>query len=284
MLCAICQDQTAHAGVLCRDCQDDLPVGTLTPEQVVSAGTKGQAALIDAWGRAHGLPPSATIGRSVDGTSLGILDPGISRRHARIQYDRAARAWTINDEHSSNGSFVNDTPVDALTVLRRGDRVTFGRVGFYFFDDAKSLPSADVTPIEVSTLPQAKSDTLFTERDLHTDVGLPTIEIKLSEPTGGGGGMVEIAGKQIQLTMTQFEFVRFMVERMASEAHQPELVRGFVRTSELIGQLSWDSYDPGDNHVKQLVRRVRRAFVKAGVGDLIESRHRFGYRLRAIPK
>ena len=36
--------------------------------------------------------------------------------------------------------------------------------------------------------------------------------------------------------------------------------------------------------VKQLVRRVRRALIKSEIGDLIESRHRFGYRLRAIPR
>jgi DNA-binding response OmpR family regulator len=70
---------------------------------------------------------------------------------------------------------------------------------------------------------------------------------------------------------------------MVEEAHQPELVRGFVRSSELVGNLSWDTREPGDNHVKQLVRRVRRALMKADIGDMIESRHRFGYRLRAIP-
>jgi hypothetical protein len=41
---------------------------------------------------------------------------------------------------------------------------------------------------------------------------------------------------------------------------------------------------PNENHVKQLVRRVRRALMKVARGDLIESRHRFGYRLRAIPR
>ena len=89
---------------------------------------------------------------------------------------------------------------------------------------------------------------------------------------------------QVQLTATQFEFFALLVRRMDDEAHQPHLVRGFVRTSELIGDLSWDTRDPGDNHVKQLVRRVRRALVKAEIGDLIESRHRFGYRLRVIPQ
>ena len=107
---------------------------------------------------------------------------------------------------------------------------------------------------------------------------------RLHEPTGGGGGLIEVDGKQVQLTTTQFELMALMIRRMASEAHQPELVRGFVRSSELIADLSWDTREPSENHVKQLVRRVRRALIKSEIGDLIESRHRFGYRLRAIPR
>src|SRR5688572_7971964 len=122
------------------------------------------------------------------------------------------------------------------------------------------------------------------EEDEHTDVGLPTLTFRLHEPTGGGGGLIEVNGKQVQLTTTQFELMALMIRRMASESHQPELVRGFVRSSELIADLSWDTREPSENHVKQLVRRVRRALMKAEIGDLIESRHRFGYRLRAIPR
>ena len=106
----------------------------------------------------------------------------------------------------------------------------------------------------------------------------------MHEPTGGGGGLIEVDGKQVQLTTTQFELMALMIRRMASESHQPELVRGFVRSSELIADLSWDTREPSENHVKQLVRRVRRALIKSEIGDLIESRHRFGYRLRAIPR
>ena len=117
-----------------------------------------------------------------------------------------------------------------------------------------------------------------------TDTGLPLVNVVLQEPTGGGGGLFEVDGKQVQLTTTQYEFIVLLVRRMADEPHQPTLVRGFVRTSELIADLSWDTKAPGDNHVKQLVRRVRRALIKGEIGDLVESRHRFGYRLRAIPK
>jgi hypothetical protein len=75
-----------------------------------------------------------------------------------------------------------------------------------------------------------------------------------------------------------------MMRRMASDSDQPPLVRGFVRASELIASLPWDTAEPNENHVKQLVRRVRRTLMKVSLGDLIESRHRFGYRLRAIPR
>ena len=122
------------------------------------------------------------------------------------------------------------------------------------------------------------------DQEDHTIVGLPEMRFRMHEPTGGGGGLIEVNGKQVQLTTTQFELMALMIKRMANESKQPEMVRGFVRSSELIADLSWDTREPSENHVKQLVRRVRRALIKAEIGDLIESRHRFGYRLRAIPK
>jgi DNA-binding winged helix-turn-helix (wHTH) protein len=133
-------------------------------------------------------------------------------------------------------------------------------------------------------LPPIANKPDFGEEEENTNVGLPTMRFQMHEPTGGGGGLVEVDGKQVQLTTTQFELMALMIRRMAAEEHQPELVRGFVRSSELIADLSWDTREPSENHVKQLVRRVRRALIKSDIGDLIESRHRFGYRLRAIPK
>jgi hypothetical protein len=163
-----------------------------------------------------------------------------------------------------------------------------GQVGFYFVADGKNLPPVTLEPSMSTTLrPTDRVRVSDVENEFEresTDVGLPSLNVSLHEPTGGGGGLVEVDHKQVQLTATQFEFFALLVKRMADEAHQPHLVRGFVRTSELIGDLSWDTHDPGDNHVKQLVRRVRRALVKAEIGDLVESRHRFGYRLRVIPK
>jgi DNA-binding winged helix-turn-helix (wHTH) protein len=179
--------------------------------------------------------------------------------------------------------------------------VRFGHIAFYMIEDIERLPAPKITRTQTTTLrppnvplsraptpqqphPPAPDDDVGEFGEERTDIGLPEMRFRLHEPTGGGGGLIEIDGKQVQLTTTQFELMALMIRRMAAERHQPELVRGFVRSSELIADLSWDTREPSENHVKQLVRRVRRALLKSEVGDLIESRHRFGYRLRAIPK
>jgi DNA-binding winged helix-turn-helix (wHTH) protein len=250
------------------------------------------AVLIDIWGRAHQLDAHARIGRQVEDRGIAVLEPSVSRHHAELNYEH--NAWTIRDLGSANGTFVEDKLVEGTQPLAPGDRIRFGQIGFYIVEDVARLPppkqSRTVTttiapanmPIGRRGVPNAAVDDEFGEE--RTDVGLPEMRFRMHEPTGGGGGLIEVDGKQVQLTTTQFELMALMIKRMASEVHQPELVRGFVRSSELIADLSWDTREPSENHVKQLVRRVRRALMKSEIGDLIESRHRFGYRLRAIPK
>lgn len=217
----------------------------------------------------------------------------MSRLHAELAFDGSH--WTIRDCKSANGTYVEDKLVEEPTPVQGGDRIRFGHIAFYLTEDISKLPAPRAArtvtttikpPLTVAGRPRAGSVAGGGdfEEDEHTDVGLPTMRFRLHEPTGGGGGLIEVDGKQVQLTTTQFELMALMIKRMASESHQPELVRGFVRSSELIADLSWDTREPSENHVKQLVRRVRRALMKSEIGDLIESRHRFGYRLRAIPK
>jgi DNA-binding winged helix-turn-helix (wHTH) protein len=205
--------------------------------------------------------------------------------------------WTLRDLGSANGTFHNDKLIEGAVPVASGDRVRFGHIAFYILANVDKLPAPRATRTVTSTIkppnfaavlppvahkPEEQND--FQEEEEITNVGLPEMRFRMHEPTGGGGGLIEVDGKQVQLTTTQFELMALMIRRMAAEAHQPELVRGFVRSSELIADLSWDTREPSENHVKQLVRRVRRALLKSEIGDLIESRHRFGYRLRAIPK
>jgi len=262
------------------------------PEQIQLHGARPtMAALIDIWGRPHRLDPRTLIGRQVDGQGLAILEPSVSRHHAHLTLDNDE--WTVRDLGSANGTFQDDKLIAAPIAVHEGDRVRFGHIAFYFVEDVARLPpprlgrtmTATIRPTDRSvTASTGKPFPVVTLDEDHTDVGLPVMSFKMHEPTGGGGGLIEVDGKQVQLTTTQFELMALMIRRMAGELHQPELVRGFVRSSELIADLSWDTREPSENHVKQLVRRVRRALIKSEIGDLIESRHRFGYRLRAIPR
>ena len=282
--------------MLCEECRDELssPI-KIMPEQIqLHSKQPTMAGLIDIWGRPHRLDPRTLIGRQVDGQGLAILEPSVSRHHARLTFDNGA--WTVRDLDSANGTFLDDALIASPVAVHEGSRLRFGHIAFYFVDNVTELPSPQLGRTMTATIdrldrPAPKAvpaafplDQPDHDEEERTDVGLPVMSFKLHEPTGGGGGLIEVDGKQVQLTMTQFELMALMIKRMASELHQPEMVRGFVRSSELIADLSWDTREPSENHVKQLVRRVRRALLKSEIGDLIESRHRFGYRLRAIPR
>jgi hypothetical protein len=294
-MCPVCHHRPAEVGVLCEECRDELssPIHIM-PEQLQPHGLRPTtAALVDLWGHPHRLDPQTVIGRHVEGTGLAVLEPSVSRHHAELTL--AGDSWTVRDLGSANGTYIDDKLIDRAIPIHDGDRVRFGQIAFYFIEDVTPLPAprpgrtatATIRPADraQASRPAPPAAPFPVEQDEErTDIGLPTMTFKLHEPTGGGGGLVEVDGKQVQLTTTQFELMALMIRRMAGELHQPELVRGFVRSSELIADLSWDTREPSENHVKQLVRRVRRALIKSEIGDLIESRHRFGYRLRAIPR
>ncbi|MFT3699466.1 MAG: FHA domain-containing protein [Kofleriaceae bacterium] len=296
MKCPICGERDPEVGVLCEECRDELssPI-RITPEQIILRIIRPtEAALIDPWGRVHRLEARTIVGRQIESQGLAILEPSVSRHHAHLTLDNGV--WTLRDLGSANGTFHDDKLIEGPVPVVGGDRVRFGHIAFYMLGNVDKLPPPRMTRTVTSTikpsglpvdLPPVKNTpppSDFEEEEENTNVGLPEMRFRLHEPTGGGGGLIEVDGKQVQLTTTQFELMALMIRRMAAEEHQPELVRGFVRSSELIADLSWDTREPSENHVKQLVRRVRRALVKSEIGDLIESRHRFGYRLRAIPK
>jgi hypothetical protein len=293
-MCPVCRRRPAEIGVLCQDCRDDLssPI-KIMPEQIqLHSSRPTMAALIDIWGRPHRLDPRTLIGRQVDGHGLAVLEPSVSRHHAHLTLDNDE--WAVRDLGSANGTFHGDKLIASPVTVGDGNRLRFGHIAFYFVDDVTRLPpprlgrtmTATIRPLDRTIgMPMPQGYPLEPlDGEEQTEVGLPVMSFKLHEPTGGGGGLIDVDGKQAQLTTTQFELMALMIRRMAGEAHQPELVRGFVRSSELIADLSWDTREPSENHVKQLVRRVRRTLIKSEIGDLIESRHRFGYRLRAIPR
>jgi hypothetical protein len=298
MDCAVCRNHPTTVGLLCEGCRDDvaLPPGLL-PQQILATIAKPTGdALVDQWGRAHPLESRTMIGRALDGTGIMILDASISRHHAHLARDTGG--WRLRDLGSSNGTFHNEQQVTETTALAHGDRIEIGSVGFYLVCDIGEIPEVEIDPAVITTIrslrrldtdnPESSTEEslsgvpIFIERE-QTDVGLPRLPMHISEPTGGGGGLLQLGAISVQLSANQTELLNLLARRMLDETHQPIQVRGFVRSSELLGTLSWDTRDPDENHIKQLIRRARRLLMRAGLGDLIESRQRFGYRLRLIP-
>jgi adenylate cyclase len=66
------------------------------------------------------------VGRAVT-SDLPIYDPTVSRHHAELYLTEAG--VDVKDLGSSNGTFVNGTPIDQSQAVN-GDVVTFGRVAF----------------------------------------------------------------------------------------------------------------------------------------------------------
>lgn len=262
-------------GVLCEACARKLAGGVAIAPQQLQPRTAGgaNAALIDRWGHAHPLDAVTPVGRADLPEGLVVVEPSVSRAHAVVEMEEGA--WRVRDVGSSAGTFVDDEPV-RVAMLRHGDRVKFGDVEMFFVITAAPLPPRpDLIDTPTFRAPPSGTEPPRTTRK--------TVSFQLQVPAGGGAGVAVISGRQVALTTPQYELMALLVERMRDEARKPEAERGFVAMSELV-RLSLDVPDPGDDHVRQLVRRVRRALLKADVGDLIEAKRGVGYRLRVVPK
>jgi pSer/pThr/pTyr-binding forkhead associated (FHA) protein len=274
MTCLVCREQKETTGVACAECLEELKLTiAITPEQVTVHGTHPTpAALVDPWGRLHRLQRKTTIGREHEEEGLRILDATISRKHALLEL--RGDVWTLTDLGSSNGTSVEDNSLTAAVTLRDGERIRFGSLALFFLDDVGAAPQAETS---------LDGFTVKGPIDLKTKE-IPRIAVKdrtieLREPTGGGGGVVIVDGKPIQLTLPQFELVSILYQRGLVGAEH-ESIRGFVHPTELIRTLSLESAVPSEDHVRQLVRRLRRVLFKAGIENMIESRYGAGYRLR----
>lgn len=295
--CVGCNSAEPTTGWLCEECAAGIHgVTWMSPEQILASVEPSDAVLVDRWGRAHPLGSRTVVGRQLDHEEgIAIADASVSRRHAEI-LRRPDGSWWVVDLVSSNGTTVDDEPVRQPARLVSGSVIFVGEVGMLFVTPPPGplpvparLPTTQRPPSAADIATSARLVRLYDEEDDQTDepkesamtfAGLRAVDLKLASPTGGGGGVVELDGRSAQLTEVQYQLLRALANRMFSEELTDERVRGFVRSSELLATLPWDTSRPEDNHIKQLVRRVRRTLVRADIGDLIESRHGFGYRLR----
>jgi hypothetical protein len=273
-VCATCRERGATVGVLCEGCGALLDGSIALAPQQLQPRTQGAgtAALIDVWGQPHLLDKSTPIGRADLPQGLVIVQPSVSRNHAVIEFETR---WSVRDVGSTTGTFVNDRRVKTAN-LQHGDRVRFGDIEMFFVETPSPLPPRP-EHLDTPTVraPQKGTDPPPSKWALVT--------IELIVPRGGGGGLAVFDGTQVQLTTPQYELMTLLVKRMLADTGKPDELRGYVGMSELM-KLSLDVPDPGEDHVRQLVRRVRRALIKAELGDLIEAKRGVGYRLRVVPR
>jgi hypothetical protein len=288
--CLVCRRDPATVGVACESCVDELyTFAQIAPEQVELHGEgSSQAVLVDRWGRALVIPPVAVIGRSIEEDGIAIIEGSVSRKHATLEL--VGEKWTLTDLRSANGTFVDGTQLRGSIQLRHGNHLRFGRIAMFFADGVdpstikRGVPAAQTVLVSDLRSPELVGR-LTTEIPIPEDPDeLSSLTIRLHQPSGGGGGVIEIEGTAVQLTVPQFELAQLLVERMCAEQTRAVDERGFVSTTELMSHLSLVAALPVDSHVRQVVMRLRRVLSKAGHGDLIESRYGIGYRIRATPR
>jgi pSer/pThr/pTyr-binding forkhead associated (FHA) protein len=71
------------------------------------------------------LGPINSIGRNVN-NSIYVEDDFVSATHAMLTF--RGRSWFIEDQGSTNGTYVNGHRIDRAVALSFGDEITVGRV------------------------------------------------------------------------------------------------------------------------------------------------------------
>jgi pSer/pThr/pTyr-binding forkhead associated (FHA) protein len=76
-------------------------------------------------GTAIALGPINSIGRNVNNT-IYVEDDFVSANHAMLTF--RGRSWFVEDQGSTNGTYVNGHRIDRPVALSYGDELTIGRV------------------------------------------------------------------------------------------------------------------------------------------------------------
>ena len=251
----------------------------LVPSQIqaTSAGLLN-ACLVDGWGRSYRLSERTEIGRETPNLGITIHQGSVSRRHAVLVCESSGRCF-VEDLSSTNGTIVAGQPTSGSVELTNGTLIFFGSVGFYFVTPMPPLTTANLSAVT----PRTGDRDFVGFREQNTDViQLKELQIHVMEATGGGGGIVMIAGQQIKVPTSQLELLMLLIKRMQSDRGMSDIIRGYVHTSEIVAAVGWDTPHPAHDHVKHLVRRLRRTLARSGRDDLIESEQGLGYRLSVI--
>jgi pSer/pThr/pTyr-binding forkhead associated (FHA) protein len=99
--------------------------------QIASQAGLGRLAVLESpedqppVGRTIALGPINSIGRNVN-NSIFVEDDFVSANHAMLTF--RGRSWFIEDQVSTNGTYVNGHRIDRAVALSYGDELTIGRV------------------------------------------------------------------------------------------------------------------------------------------------------------
>lgn len=92
----------------------------------------GARLIEEAGGREYPLRQGTTVLGRGEEADIRLPDVGISRRHVRVAYDGTSAV--VTDLGSTNGTLVNDRPVDEQ-LLSTGDRIQLGATVVVFHGD-----------------------------------------------------------------------------------------------------------------------------------------------------
>lgn len=102
--------------------------GPVAEGSTVKPGARPLPCWLAAGGTTYRLADGDTlVGRDPD-CDVWLDSPSVSRRHARLTVDAAARRVWVEDLNSKNGTFKGDAPVMERVELIHGDELTFGSV------------------------------------------------------------------------------------------------------------------------------------------------------------
>jgi hypothetical protein len=104
---------------------------------VLGAGLDGEPRLVveraagHPDGIAYSLEQGATLGRG--DVEIRLEDPFASTRHARIE--RQGSVLVLEDLGSTNGTYLNEEPLDGPRPLHHGDRIRIGDSEWTYYQD-----------------------------------------------------------------------------------------------------------------------------------------------------
>ncbi len=265
--CVLCSSPRS-IGVLCTAHGVAIASPGITSEQIFSRVQNPTAALIDAWGVAHGIVDGAKVGRDPR-VDLAVLHASVSSEHAVLKSGDSG--WHIVDNSSRNGTEVEGNRVTDV-ALAGGNTIRLGDVKLYFWPDA--LPKIEPPRGSGRTAPTRRDELVFSAK-VTTPRGH---QLDLRQRVDGG--VLRIGESSIELAAMEFGLLQLLVERRRNVT-DAELA--YVAWHEIADALSFRSVQADSENVRELVHRVRRKLASVSADDLIESKRGVGYRLAGEP-